>query len=46
VASSRWAVWFGIPVSLLALAIYIAMAALLVVATSDADGCSAEVDFE
>jgi uncharacterized membrane protein/protein-disulfide isomerase len=35
VASSRWSVWFGIPVSLLALAIYIGMAAALVVASSN-----------
>jgi len=35
VAGSRWSVWFGIPVSLLALGIYIGMAAVLIVATSD-----------
>jgi uncharacterized membrane protein/protein-disulfide isomerase len=34
VAISRWSAWFGVPVSLLALAIYIAMAAALLVATS------------
>ncbi|TWT98768.1 vitamin K epoxide reductase family protein [Neorhodopirellula pilleata] len=35
VARSRWSVWFGVPVSLLALAIYVAMAASLVVASLD-----------
>lgn len=35
VARSQWSVWFGIPVSLLALAIYVAMAASLVVASLD-----------
>jgi uncharacterized membrane protein/protein-disulfide isomerase len=34
VANSRWSTWLGVPVSILALAIYIAMAAALVVATS------------
>lgn len=34
VAVSRWSVWFGVPVSLLALAIYLAMAVALVVASS------------
>lgn len=33
VARSRWSVWFGVPVSLLALAIYVAMAASLGVAS-------------
>jgi uncharacterized membrane protein/protein-disulfide isomerase len=34
VASSRWSVWFGVPVSLLALATYLAMALALFVASS------------
>ncbi|HQX50344.1 MAG TPA: vitamin K epoxide reductase family protein [Planctomycetaceae bacterium] len=41
VASSRWSLWLGLPVSLLALGIYLAMATALVVGTVDRFGRSA-----